>query len=222
MIWPRNHRSLALFWTKEIPCSCFKAMWLQGPWSDRWPKMDAFPNVSQVYLYLSPPLSLSMSFAFEDDIPCVYPWCHAEGKSFSPPCLCGLVSHTARWQTGIAGSFWLLTEWCSPHDLWSSRAEDGPPSVCYLEIPELFSILYGERARLFCLCVCFLERLPVGFSDELVSEILPLRFNPVDNWAVMDQFYRPPFWCAQFQYLNSQMSTSLVSYWVCSLPDAYT
>lgn len=163
-----------------------------------------------------------MSFAFEDDMPHVYPWCHAEGESFSHPCLCGLMSHTARWQTGIAGSFWLLTEWHSPHDLWSRRAEDGPPSACYLEIPQLFSILHGEGASLFCLCVCFLERLPVGFSDELVSEILPLRFNPVDNWAVMDQFYRSPFWCTQFQYLSSQMSTSLVSYWVCSLPDACT
>lgn len=31
--------------------------------------MDAFPNASRVYLYLSPSLSLSVSFAFEDDVP---------------------------------------------------------------------------------------------------------------------------------------------------------
>lgn len=56
--------------------------------------MDAFLNVTQVYLYLSPPLSLSLSFASEDGMPVgfisspvlvhsVYLWCQAEGKSSS-------------------------------------------------------------------------------------------------------------------------------------------
>lgn len=63
---PQNHSSSALLWTKEIPCSCLEAMWLQDLWSDRWPKTDAFPNITQVYLELSHPLSLYMSSAFED------------------------------------------------------------------------------------------------------------------------------------------------------------
>lgn len=43
-------------------------------------------------------------------MPCIHPRCHAEGKAFSHPCVCSPVSHTARWQAGIASSFWLLTE----------------------------------------------------------------------------------------------------------------
>lgn len=56
MIKSRNHRSLLLLWTKETPCSCLKVMRWQGPWSDWWPTMDTFLSVTQVHLYLSPPL----------------------------------------------------------------------------------------------------------------------------------------------------------------------
>lgn len=62
----KNQSSSALLWTKEIPCSCLEAVWLQDLWLDSWPKTDAFPNITQVYLGLSPPLSLHMSPAFED------------------------------------------------------------------------------------------------------------------------------------------------------------
>lgn len=174
-------------------------MWLQGPWSGTWPKMDAFLNVTQVYLYLSPPLSLSASFAFEDDVPVGFISCSVLHQWCLPlvPCWGWIIPspmplwssvYTARCQAGISGSFWLLAEWWSPCNLWSDGAEDGFTSAWYLEIPQLFPILCWEGASLF-LFVCFLERLPVGFSDEFVSEMLPFRLNPVDNWAVMDQSF---------------------------------
>lgn len=200
-------------------------MWLQGRWSDRWPKMDAFLNVTQVFLYLSSPLSLSVSFAFEDDMPVgfisspillhsVYLWCQAEGKSFSHSWLCGLVSYTARWQASISGSVWVLAEWCFPPDLWSDGAKDRSISAWYLEnTPTLPHRLPGEGTLVL---FGFLERFPVGLTDELISKVLPFRFNPVDHWALMDQFYMPPFCCAHFQHLSSQMS-----HWLCRLPDAF-
>lgn len=47
--------------------------------------------------------------------PWSHPWSWAEGESFSSSCLCGLVSPTARWQAGIAGSWapdWgMLSTW---------------------------------------------------------------------------------------------------------------
>ena len=46
--------------------------------------------------------------------------------------------------------------------------------------PQLIPILHWEEASLF-LSVCFLEKFSVGFSDVLVLEMLPFRFNPVGN-----------------------------------------
>lgn len=165
----KKSQILGIVVNKRNSCPCLQAMWLQGRWSDRWPKMDAFLNVTQVYLYLSPPLSLSSSFAFEDDMPVgfisspvllhsVYLWCQAEGKSFSPSWLCGLVSYTARWQASISGSIWLLAEWCFPPDLWSDGAEDRSISAWYLEnTPALPHPPLGRNSDFVCLFVCFGE-----------------------------------------------------------------
>lgn len=206
-------------------------MWLQGLWSDRWPKMDVFLNVPQVYLYLSPPLSLSASFALEDDMPVGFissPLLHhalrlplvlCRGQIILSPGLCDLMSHAA------LGSFWLLDEWCSPHDLWSDGAEDGAASSWDMEICSSPTFSTGKEQPVFVCLIFFFFFFGEAFSwfsDELVSKMLPFRLNPLDNWVLMDQCFTPLlFWCAHLQHLNSQMSTSCVSHWVCRLPDAF-
>lgn len=139
MIRPRHHRSWHCCEQKKFLVPVSRQCDYRAPWSDRWPKMDAFLNVTRVYLYLSPPLSLSTSFAFEDDMPVGFissPVCHHAlclpllpcwGRIIlSPLPLWSSVSHSQmagrhRWQ------FWLQTEWRSPHDLWSGQAEAGLP-----------------------------------------------------------------------------------------------
>lgn len=176
MIRSRNCRSLALLWTKEIPCSCLKAMWLQGPWSDGWLLMGAFLNVTHTYLYLFPPSAgrvrshlkrtrlLDLFPALSSSTPWFQPWCHAEGEPFSHPCLCGLVSHTARWQAGIAGSFWPLPS-DALHMTSGVGAEDRSVSAWFLEIPQLFPILHWEGENLF-LFVCW-RSFQLGFQMTL-------------------------------------------------------
>lgn len=37
--------------------------------------------------------------------------------------------------------------------------------------------------------ICLLKELPVGFSDDLASEMQSFRFNRVSDWAIMDQSF---------------------------------
>ena len=48
-------------------------------------------------------------------------------------------------------------------------------------IPQLFLILHWEGTLVLFVCLFVLERFPVGFTDELISKVLPFRFNPVDH-----------------------------------------
>lgn len=66
----------------------------------------------------------------------------------------------------------------SPQDLWNGRADGGHGTW---RDPSTFPFVTGKEQTCFHLFVCFLESLSAGFSDELVSEMLPFRFNPVDN-----------------------------------------
>ena len=139
-------------------------MWLQGPWSDAWPKMAAFLNVTQVYLYLSPPVSPSASFAFEDDMPVgfisssvlhhgVYPWCHAEGESFPHLCLCGLVST----QPGVSqASRAVFGSWLSDDLLMTSGVmgqKMGSPLLGTWRYPSSSPFSTGKEPACFCLSV---------------------------------------------------------------------
>lgn len=50
------------------------------------------------------------------------------------------------------------------------------------DIPALsHSPLESSKPVFVCWFVCLSEKLPVGFSDDLVSEMPPFRLNPVDD-----------------------------------------
>lgn len=151
----------------------------------RWVTQDASLPECEASLSLPVlPLSLHVSFAFDDGVavgfifrpactaPRAYPWCCAEGESLSRPWLCGLVSHTDRWQAGVEGR--LATD---PVTL-----PIGPLQwrlfACYLEIPQCFPVLPWKVQALFLFVVQsgFQLGLQMNFSD-----MLPFRFNPMDD-----------------------------------------
>lgn len=128
-------------------------------WMPSWMCFKFICPCPQLYLCQCP-LHLKMTRlldlfpALSSTMFCILPWCRAEGESFSHPCLCSPVSHTARWQAGIVGSFWLLTEWRSPHDLWSGGRKMGLSLLGAWRYPSPFPFSTGKQQTCFCLLVC--------------------------------------------------------------------
>lgn len=169
-----NHKSLALLWTEEIPCSCLKALWLQGPWSDRWPKMDAFSNIAQVYLHLSPPLSLRVCplhlnmclflFLALHHALCLLWVVVLRENVLLLLCPCGLASHAAKiasrhWGPLLVSYTAMLSWWT-----WSSRVKMFLPLfdaavLCPFQkgigLLRLVGLVFGKDSRWVFWWTCF-------------------------------------------------------------------
>lgn len=75
----------------------------------------------------------------------------------------------------------MFGSWLSGAFLLTSGVKGHKTSLSLLgtwRIPQLFPILHWEGTLVLFV---FLERFPVGFTDELTSKVLPFRFNPVDH-----------------------------------------